>query len=244
MSEVTGELNCKSVRKSLWDYMAGSIATARSRTQNAPGGDPDRGQIALHLDACRECQLHGSEVRSMLSGLKHLPALHVPPILTTRLQILASRERSRLLARRDFKAFLKDIGSRARLFFDNLLKPFAVPAAGGILASMLCFGVIVDTLHVVPDWDNDMPLGLFTEVTIDEPSPFSCNGRDVMVQLTVDSGGHVTDFALPQDRNPLPDELLEIGNAVQFTSFTPAMRFGQPVSSKRLLLISHISIKG
>ena len=111
MSEVTGELNCKSVRKSLWDYMAGSMATARSRTQNAPGGDPDRGQIALHLDACRECQLHGSEVRSMLSGLKHLPALHVPPILTTRLQILASRERSRLLARRDFKAFLKDIGS-------------------------------------------------------------------------------------------------------------------------------------
>jgi hypothetical protein len=62
--------------------------------------------------------------------------------------------------------------------------------------------------------------------------------------LTVDSGGHVTDFALPQDRSPLPDELLEIGNAVQFTSFTPAMRFGQPVSSKRLLLISHISIKG
>jgi hypothetical protein len=228
------ELNCKSVRKSLWDYMAESPGT----------GDPNPGQIALHLDACRECRLHGSEVRSMRSGVKHLPLMRVPPILTTRLQILASRERSRLLARRDFDAFMRELGSRAQLFFDNLLKPFAVPAAGGILASMLCFGVIVDTLHVVPDRGNDMPLGLFTEVMIDEASPFSCTGRDVMVQLTVDSSGHVTDFALPQDRNPLPDELLEIGNAVQFTSFTPAMRFGQPVSSKRLLLISHISIKG
>jgi hypothetical protein len=207
-------------------------------------GDPNPGQIDLHLDACRDCQMRLWEVRSMLSGLKHLPLAHVPPILTTRLQILASRERSRLLVRRDFKAFVRDLGSRARLFFDNLLKPFAVPAAGGILASVLCFGVIVDTLHVVPDWDNDMPMGLFTEVMIDEPSPFACNGRDVMVQLTIDSGGHVTDFALPQDRNPLPDEMLEIGNAVQFTSFTPARRFGQPVSSKRLLLISHISIKG
>jgi len=233
---VTDELNCKSVRTSLWDYMAGS---------GAPGDQGgNRNPVSFHLDACRDCQIHGAEVRSLRSGLKHLPRVHVPPILNTRLQILASRERARLWARRDFDAFVRELASVARLFFDNLLKPFAVPAAGGILASFLCFGVIVSTLHVVPDWENDIPLGLFSEIMIDEPSPFSCNGRDVMVQLTVDSGGQVTDYALPQDRNPLPDELLEIGNLVRFTSFTPAKRFGQPISSKRLFLIRHISIKG
>ena len=232
------ELNCKSVRRFLWDYMAGSMGA------DEPAGNLNPQEIGLHLNACRDCQFHGAEVRSVRSGLKHLPLLHVPPILTTRLQILASRERARLWARRDLDAFMHEVGSLARLFFDNLLKPFAVPAAGGILASFLCFGVIVDTLHVVPDWQNDIPLGLFTEVMIDEPSPFSFNGRDVMVQLTVDSGGQVTDYALPQERNPLPDELQEIGNLVRFTSFTPAKRFGQPISSKRLFLIRHISIKG
>jgi hypothetical protein len=232
------ELNCKSVRRSLWDYMAGSAEPGD------PAGSPSSREIALHLGGCRDCRLHGADVRPLRSGLKHLPLMHVPPILTTRLQILASRERVRLLARRDLQTFLHEIGSLARLFFDNLLRPFAVPAAGGLLASFLCFGVIVGTLQVAPDWQDDMPIGWFTEVMIDEPSPFSFNGRDVMVQLTVDSGGQVTDYALPQERNPLPDELQEIGNLVRFTSFTPARRFGQPIASKRLFLIRHISIKG
>jgi hypothetical protein len=232
------ELNCKSVRRSMWDYMARSAGGAD------PAGNPSPREIALHLSACRDCQFHGAEVRSLRSGLRHLPLVHVPPILATRLQILASRERARLLARRDLDALLGELKSLAKLFFDNLLKPFAVPAAGGILASFLCFGLLVDTLQFVPDWQNDIPLGLFTDVMIDEPSPFSCNGSDVMVQLTVDSGGQVTDYALPQDRDPLPDELMEIGNLVRFTSFTPAKRFGQPISSKRLFLIRHISIKG
>ena len=102
----------------------------------------------------------------------------------------------------------------------------------------------MDTLHVGPDWQDDMPLGVFTEVMIDELSPFSFSGQDVMIQLTVDSRGNVTDYTLPQGSNGSVEELRQIGNLVFFSSFTPATRFGRPISSKRLFYIRHISIKG
>ena len=46
---------------------------------------------------------------------------------------------------------------RAALFIDNLLKPVAVPAAGGLLASFFCFFLIVDTLHLTPTVADDVP---------------------------------------------------------------------------------------
>jgi len=36
----------------------------------------------------------------------------------------------------------------------------------------------------------------------------------------------------------------DIGNFLMFSTFTPATRFGQRVSSKRLVAIQHMSIKG
>ncbi|MES1260262.1 MAG: hypothetical protein ABUS49_00905 [Acidobacteriota bacterium] len=183
-------------------------------------------------------------MKSLRTGLKHLPMRPVPSMLTTRLNVLASRERVRRINRLNFRAWATEQASRARLFFDNLLKPLAVPAAGGLLASFLCFGVIVDTLHYVPDWQEDMPINFSSEIAIGDLSPFSVNGKDVMVQLTVDSQGNVTDYSLPHTSNPSPDELQQVGNLVLFSTFTPAMRLGRPISSKRLFYIRHISVKG
>ncbi|MDP9172119.1 MAG: hypothetical protein M3N54_15990 [Acidobacteriota bacterium] len=220
------------MRASLWDFHAGTVAESA------------RPAIAAHLSECRECELHGREVTALRSGLKHLPVRQAPAILTTRLLISASRERSRREQRRDFGTWLRERRLRLRLFVDNLVKPFAVPAAGGILTSFLCFGVIVDSLHVSSSsWDNDIPLGMSTEVTIDELSPFTYGERDVMVRLTVDASGNVTDYAVPT-ANPSPEEMREIGNLVLYSSFTPATRFGQAISSKRLFFIRHISVKG
>lgn len=225
------ELTCKSVRASLWDYEAGALRT------------PVAGSVATHLVECRECGAHRAEVKGMRIGLRQLPVMQPPPVLQTRLQVLASRERSRRLARIDFNAWLKDKSARLRLSFNNLLKPFAVPAAGGLLASFICFGILVDTLHVRPEWDVDMPIGVYTEVAIDEVSPFSSVGRDVMVQLTVDADGHVTDYFVPQG-TVTPQELQDIGNLILYSTFTPAVRMGRRVPSKFMFYISHMNVKG
>lgn len=218
------DLNCKSVQASLWDEAEAGPA------------------IKNHLRACHDCRLHGEEVRSLRTGFHGLPHKAVSPILATRLRVIASRERSRLILRRDIATRASEIWSRLKLHFDNLWRPLAVPAAGGLLASVFCFGTIVDTLQVRPDFGLDIPVGLFTQVMMDDVSPFSGVGKDVIVQLTVDSSGKVVDFA-PQ--GPMsPDQMHDIGNLVLYSTFKPATSFGQRVSGKVLVGIHHIDVRG
>lgn len=221
---MSDELNCKVVRDSLWEFAAGRM------------DESELNSVESHLGVCRECASQGREVRSLRFGLKQLPSIPVPAMVTTKLLINASRERSRRLGRQNFGQWLK-------LFFENLFKPFAVPAAGGMLASFLCFGVLIEGLQVSAHWNDAMPLGAHTEIAINELTPFCFGGRDVMFQLTVDEGGNVVDY-MPQSSNPSPEEMREIGNLVLYSTFTPATRFGQAISSKRLFLHSHISVKG
>ncbi|MGA2712907.1 MAG: zf-HC2 domain-containing protein [Bryobacteraceae bacterium] len=229
------ELNCNSVRSALWDYAAETL------------GESERESVTIHLRNCRECSLHRAEVRSLRTGLKTLPEKNVSSLLSTRLKVVASRERSRMLLRRDLAARLSDLRSSAKLLFDNLLRPLAVPATGGILASFFCIAMILNTLHFHPEWQPDIPVSLFTQVTIEGLSPFSVDGPDVTMQLTVDPSGAVSDFELPDGdntRTASPQEMKEIGNMVLFSTFTPATSFGQRVSGKIVVGSRHINIRG
>jgi hypothetical protein len=84
-------------------------------------------------------------------------------------------------------------------------------------------------------------VGLYTKVAIVDPSPFAFDGQDVMVELTIDETGAVSDYSIPGG-NPSKDELRAVGNFLLFTSFKAATAFGQPVTSKMLLNISHIDV--
>jgi len=223
--------SCATIRESIWDYLSGGLSA------------PVRAGIECHLKLCRECEIYRAEVQSLRAGLRHLPLRRVPSTVQARLFGIARREHARHLASQNFSTWRVGLETRIRQFFDNLLKPFAVPAAGGILTSFLCFGVIVNTLHLPPEWDEDMPVGYSTEVTIDELTPFSFSGRDVLVKLTVDASGRVTNYE-PQESNPTAEELQEIGNLVLYSTFTPATRLGRPVASKRLFSIRHLRGKG
>jgi hypothetical protein len=217
-------MTCKSIQSLLWD--------------SPDLKDDGRAAVAAHLAECGECELERRRIRALSAGLHNLPVKHVPALATTRLQVLASyRVQGRLPGR--FQQFR----SRALLAFDNLLRPLAVPAAGGLMASFLCFSVIVDTLQYRPDLGLDIPVGLFTQVTMDEPSPFGCLGDDVRVQLTVDASGKVIDFTLPRG-GASPDQMQDIGNLVLYSTFKPATSFGQRVSAKILVDIHHMNVRG
>lgn len=230
----TERRHCKAVRLSLWDYAARALPASEHVAVDA------------HLDQCRDCDRCLADVSSLRTGFRHMAVQAVPPLVATRIQVIASRERSRQLLRLNPLGWLRDKVSRVVMSFNNSLRPYAVPAAGGLLSSCLCFSLIAHTLQLRPyltDSDNDIPIGLFTQMTIDDVSPFSCSKKDVTVQLTVDANGDVTDFSLPQGANPTPEELKEIGNLVLYSTFTPATRFGQRVSSKRLFAIRHFDVQ-
>lgn len=230
------ELNCRLVRSSLGDYVSNEL------------GASARASIESHLRECRECDLHRLESASLRSGLRHLPLRQPPALLRTRLKVVASRERSRVVSGQRLPFWVRDKAWRVRLFFDHLLRPFAVPAAGGLCASFICFGLLIDNLQLRPVWEGmvwngTVPRELSTEAAIAEVSPFCTSQGDVMVQLTVDESGHVTDYAAPQGVFT-PAELQEIGNLVLYSTFTPATRFGRPISSRFLFRMSHVSVKG
>jgi hypothetical protein len=227
------DFNCKSVRTNLWDYAAQALP------------QPENDAIDAHLDACRDCDRSLADVSSLRTGFRHLPVQAVPPLLQTRLQVIASRERSRQLLRLNPGAWLRDKLASAVLAFDHFLRPFAVPATGGLLASCLCFSLIAHTLQLRPylAGDDDMPIGIFTEMTIDDVSPFSFSGKDVTMQVTVDANGSVSDYSMLQGSKPTPEEFEAIGSLLLYSTFTPAMRAGQPVSSKRLFAIRHVNVR-
>jgi anti-sigma factor RsiW len=153
------ERNCKSIRDNLlWDYAAQRLKPEESDAVDA------------HLNVCRECETSFVDVSSMSRGFKHLPAAAVPSLVGTSLQVLASRERSRRLLRLNPAAWMRDKLARVSMSFDNFLRPFAVPATGGILASCLCFSLIAHTLQLRPYMigEDDMPVALYTQVMIDD----------------------------------------------------------------------------
>ena len=228
------DLNCKSVQVLLWDD-GGREAVSDARLIDAH-------LIDAHLRGCRECNLRRLEIVSLRTGLKSLPRKTISPLLSTKLHVIASREHSRQKLRRNLAARFADLRSRLKLTFDNLLRPLAVPAAGGILASFFCFSIIVHTLHVHPDWRNDIAVGLFTDVSMDEPSPFSFAGRDIIVRLTVDQTGHVSNYTAPEGTSP--EDMREIANQVLYTTFTPAISFGQRVSREIVVSVHHIDVRG
>ena len=233
------ELSCKSVRQSLWDY----ATQAPGKSECDAIDSPLREAVDSHLSMCRDCGRSFADVSSLRTGFRHLPTQAVPPLLNTRLKVIASRERSRQLLRLNPAAWLHDQLDRFLLSFDRFLRPYAVPATGGLLASCLCFSLIAHSLQLRPylAGDFDMPIGIYSEIAIDDVSPFSLSGKDVTVQVTVDANGNVANYSTLNGTRPTTEEFESIGGFLLYSTFTPAMRDGQRVSSKRLIAIHHLN---
>jgi hypothetical protein len=80
-------------------------------------------------------------------------------------------------------------------------------------------------------------------MTIDDVSPFSYPGKDVTVQVTIDADGNVADYSMAQGRSPTAEELKQIGPLLLYSTFTPAMRAGERVSSTSVIAIHHYTVR-
>jgi len=178
--------------------------------------------------------------------LRGLRPLVPPPMLSTSLRVLASRE----LSRRSGKAWL----DRLRLFTDNLARPLALPFAGGVFSAVILFSMwLVPTYPMRAASGVDVPTGLTTEATVKGTGPIGTTGEDLVVDVTIDGGGRMVDYAIVQfnnvtGRNVLNSAALRrnLENMLLFTEFTPATSFGQPTAGKIRLYLdsSYIDVRG
>jgi hypothetical protein len=194
----------------------------------------------------RDGERHAEDIQNMLPMLREMPMARVPARLVTQLQVIASRERARHLARPTFSAALRYWWDHARLTIDNLMRPLALPAAGGFASAVVLFGMLVPTLVFQHQLHNDVPSGLYTQsqASIDNLAAFDYNHEeDFVVQLNIDERGSVVGYAFPYGA---PNQKLcnDVANMILFTKFTPATEFGQPVPGKLLVSFRRFNIKG
>ena len=224
-------MNCEKVRKTLSAFL----------DRNLGRGPFD--SISQHLAQCRECSSYAQELGVLHMSLRNLPPLTPPTRLITELQVLASRERMRQISRGTFTALLHFWAEEMRLFFDNLMRPIAIPFAGGLLSAVFLFLALVPTLQFPHLVHNDVPSGLATNASFNALPPFGFGAEDgVVVLVTVDYKGSVVDYSIPD--NVTSKQRNEIANMILFASFEPATEFGVPISSKVLVSFRRIVVKG
>lgn len=179
-------------------------------------------------------------------ALQELPRRVPPASLSSSLRVLASRERDRL--QRDPKQALAD---RARLFFDNLMRPMALPFAGGIFSAVVLFSMwVIPTYPLRGSSTADVPTTLYTQAAVKQTGPVAATG-DVMIDVTVeplpDGTGRMVDYQILSG-NVANNEALRrsIETFLIFTVFQPATSLGQPVLGKIRLSLqsSQIDVKG
>ena len=161
--------------------------------------------------------------------MRALPQKAVPARLASQLQVIASHER----ARRSIGLWDAWLQS-ARLVVNNLMRPIAIPFAGGVSAALGLFTMLTPYLTIrASDARTDVPAyhWLYTQGTMIDTPPFSFAGDSVEVLLTIDENGQITDYSCPGGK--LNRQMMDnIGNSLLFSSFEPPTMFGKPFSGK------------
>src|SRR5277367_6049650 len=117
-------MNCESVRR----------LVSELRKEEMPW--QERQAVLSHLPQCSECDLYSKDLAYVRSALRQMPQVAVPHSLTSRLMITASYDRERRQGAGEFSSPGQRWLTRARLSMQDLMKPLAVPAAGGLLSSI------------------------------------------------------------------------------------------------------------
>lgn len=204
-----------------------------------------------HFHSCKECSERSVGQRHVRSVLRGVPVRVAPSGLAMRLRVLASHERQRRLERSSFTGMVKTWSAGVRLWMDNLMRPLAIPTAGGFVSSFVLFSMLTPAF-VIPGLAtiglNDVPTGLYTEASVKGLPLFSVNDDDIIVEVMFDEQGRVVDFTIPNSPRLLKTPGLRgrIESNLLFTQFTPATSFGQPKAGRIRVSfsISRIEVKG
>lgn len=222
-------MSCELLRESISSYLDGRLT------------EPERRNVLSHLAVCRECAAAHYGNARLRSSLRALQAATAPERLDTDLRILASKE---LVRRRRMSRIpaLADWIDRARLLVENLMRPLALPFAGGLTSALFMFAVLIPSLDFLRNTAHDTPSPIYTVASVASMDDFALRSKisdDTVVEVQVDGQGHMVDY------NVLEGKMTsEVGNLLLFATFTPATVFWQPTSGKVIIRRSRIVVKG
>ena len=196
-------MTCFSIKRRSTAYLDGKLR------------DRERSQVAAHLAECDSCGSYFNQVGSMRSALHHLPAPAAPPTLRTKLRVIASRERKKLLETHGSR--LHFLWEKWSFRVNQFMRPLTIPATGGLLSSVILFGSLAFaitqstrgvTYEVPLFYENrtdanllplDVRSAVFLTINLDKGRIRDYAVRDNSESFTGDASSLVTNnIALPQ----------------------------------------------
>jgi hypothetical protein len=224
-----GFMSCDITRDSISDYLDNRLTGT------------ERDSVTLHLTACGECAAAHDRASQLRGALRSLPTISAPSRLLTDLRILASKE---VVRRRRMSAFpeLAEWLDRVRLFAGDLMRPLALPFAGGLTSALFMFAMLIPSICYMRSTAHETPSALYTQASVDNLDDFASVSKandDTVVEVRIDGQGHMVDY------NVLEGKMTgDVGNLLLFATFTPATFFWQPISGKVVIRRSRIVVKG
>jgi hypothetical protein len=166
--------------------------------------------------------------------------------LKLRLRVIGSREASR---RRTVPH-----GKLAALWFyfnqwiTELMRPIAIPTAGGFVSALVLFGALSPSLVVrgAVAETADIPTVLYMEPSVKSSLPLVYEGEAMLVEVALDEAGRLIDYSMPAGDASSREVRLSIENHLLTMVFNPAVVFGQPTASKLKIWMrnNRIDIRG
>lgn len=187
------------------------------------------------------------EIRSLV---RSLPVRRAPQELRLMLKIAASKESSRRRRWASVPASFARMRESLELWKANLMRPFALPAAGGLTAAILLFTMFVQTYPVrANSVQADVPTNLYTGPMAKTLAHFEPPTADAELEVQIDEAGRVAGYRVISQATESDAELRRsINHMLLFTEFTPATSFGQAVPSKLRITLrrgsSSLTVKG
>lgn len=195
--------------------------------------DSEKRALEEHMASCAECGTRYAGLVTVQTALRAAPVRKVNRQMALSLRSLASREAARQRRQVDLRARVRDLSERLTFWASGLMKPLALPAAGGLAAAMLLFIAVMTNFQgiiSVPQ-PGDIPTILATEAQL-KSTLLDTAPDEISVEVLVNEQGRVIDYSLPKSLDLTARQELNrvIGNSLLFTQFHPATTFGQPTS--------------
>jgi hypothetical protein len=200
--------------------------------------------VAAHARECRACAMRLEQMTQVRLALGQLPPAAPPPQLTVALRAIATEER---LRRMNYRSPLRRLVDRVQLWSDNLMRPLALPFAGGLtgglISAVLLFSMLMPGISLGPD-TGDVPVPfMFSGPTVKMQTPFGIDA-DFAAEVIVDGQGRMVDYSLfagpSLAKNPELRRAIE--NSLLFTEFKPAKMLGLPAYGKIRILFSRSEV--
>ncbi|HLW82587.1 MAG TPA: zf-HC2 domain-containing protein [Candidatus Acidoferrales bacterium] len=229
-------MTCREVGRHLAGYLDGAMSGQRHATVHA------------HLSECSACRADLDAYGRLARLLADAAPVTPPADLATRIRVQASHAQFS----RDYST---RIWARVSIFFENILRPLAVPATGGLLTAAFAFVFLVQSLIVgIPmgTIPNDLPTDLIQPARLESLAPFPApgmiTGRSgaslLIVEATLNAEGQVADYKILMGPNTAAIRH-EIDQVLIFSRFQPELNFGRPTSGGQVVLsFSEIRVQG